>query len=157
MNGVQVVAPSSFFQTSPSDSIRSQPSVKDLTTEVVSVISMEEEQVQVGIELGAECLETNKGANVASPSEVFVAHPSMGIPETSYSSSEDEDFFDASEYMGQQSPTHVKSVAEFPASSPEAISDRYTFYVVSSQCRQQIAGCGRDKTDGCKRKAGTEV
>ena len=84
---------------------------------------MEDVQVQVGIELGSECLETRKerldsslsvptstaeASSVPVQPSMFVSHThsSMGIPETSYSSSEDEDFFDASEYMGPQSPTH---------------------------------------------------
>ena len=89
--------------------------VKNLTTEVVSVIkSMDEVEVQTGIELGAECQEIRKensdhNLNLRPPiieSPAFNAHASlsqhaMGIPETSYSSSEDEDFFDASENMGQ--------------------------------------------------------
>lgn len=90
-----------------------------MTNEVVSVIaSMEEAPVQTGIEVGAECVETRMEATqsagaVPVPSvnlegtgvENFTQRPpQLGIPETSYSSSEDEDFYDASEYMGQ-SPT----------------------------------------------------
>lgn len=89
-----------------------------MTNEVVSVIaSMEEVPVQTGIELGSECTEargesppevtaqpiafpTNK-----EPSNLYSQRPPpLGIPETSYSSSEDEDFYDATEFMGQ-SPT----------------------------------------------------
>lgn len=120
-----MAAPSSVFLPSPSESMSSnissqQQPVKNLTSEVVSVIaSMEEVPVQTGIELGAECVEL-RGDTIESTdstsqptsssleeSNFYGQRPpvhSMEIPETSYSSSEDEDFYDASENMGQ-SPT----------------------------------------------------
>ena len=91
----------------------------NLTNEVVSVIaSMEEVPVQTGIELGSECVERRGGNvectdSVRQPPVISLEQPpgfynqrplALEIPETSYSSSEDEDFFDASENMGQ-SPT----------------------------------------------------
>lgn len=78
---------------------------------------MEEVPVQTGIELGAECVESRgETSSLTSSTTVppisldgadgtYVQRPpQLGIPETSYSSSEDEDFYDASENMGQ-SPT----------------------------------------------------
>uniref|UniRef100_A0A0N8E5Y3 Oxysterol-binding protein n=1 Tax=Daphnia magna TaxID=35525 RepID=A0A0N8E5Y3_9CRUS len=121
VNGVQVAAPISFFQSSPSESLKitnnQQPKI-NLTNEVVSVIaSMEDVPVQTGIELGAECVEL-RGVNIECTDSVrqspansleqpgfYSQRPlALEIPETSYSSSDDEDFFDASENMGQ-SPT----------------------------------------------------
>lgn len=81
---------------------------------------MEEVTVSTGIELGSECLElrgskTEQDSKEAPPlanssackSEIgFLNQHAMPIPEMSYSSSEDEDFFDASENMAQ-SPTLV--------------------------------------------------
>ena len=123
VNGVQVAAPISFFQSSPSETLKitnnQQPVKINLTNEVVSVIaSMEEVPVQTGIELGAECVERRGGNvectdSVRQPPVISLEQPpvfynqrplALEIPETSYSSSEDEDFFDASENMGQ-SPT----------------------------------------------------
>ena len=83
---------------------------------------MEEVPVQTGIELGAECVESRLSSNVEpvgipqqqqqtplvnlDSSNLFNGQRSLGmeIPETSYSSSEDEDFYDASENMAY-SPT----------------------------------------------------
>lgn len=79
---------------------------------------MEEVPVQTGIEVGAECTEARGEQSavdvtiqaVPSPANQEPLNlysprpPPLGIPETSYSSSEDEDFYDATEYMGQ-SPT----------------------------------------------------
>ena len=121
INGVQVAAPSSVFQSSPSGSLKSanQKPVKNLTNEVVSVIAaLEEVPVQTGIELGAECVELRGEAaectdstrqpptnnSLEKPDFYVQRPPALEIPETSYSSSEDEDFYDASENMGQ-SPT----------------------------------------------------
>lgn len=96
-----------------------QQPVKKLTNEVVSAIaSMEEVPVQTGIELGAECVElrgevaectdsVRQTTSVNLETGFYSQRPpalTMEIPETSYSSSEDEDFYDASENMGQ-SPT----------------------------------------------------
>lgn len=94
--------------------------MKNLTDEVVSVIaSMEEAPVQTGIELGSECVELRDEIRECTDSVRQPPNPNleksgfygqrppalaMEFPETSYSSSEDEDFFDASENMGQ-SPT----------------------------------------------------
>lgn len=121
INGVQVAAPSSVFQSSSPDNFKvsKQQPVKNLTEEVVSVISMEEVPVQTGIEFGAECVE-RRGAtsectdSVRPPPNINLEQTgfygqrppalTMEFPETSYSSSEDEDFYDASENMGQ-SPT----------------------------------------------------
>lgn len=78
---------------------------------------MEDVPVQTGIELGAECVEL-RGVNIECTDSVrqspansleqpgfYSQRPlALEIPETSYSSSDDEDFFDASENMGQ-SPT----------------------------------------------------
>lgn len=81
---------------------------------------MEEVPVQTGIELGAECVE-RRGTTSECTDSVRQPPPNtnleqtgfygqrppaltMEFPETSYSSSEDEDFYDASENMGQ-SPT----------------------------------------------------
>ena len=75
--------------------------------DVVSVItSMEEVRVSTGIELGAECVELRgEKAEDSLKLPALIPHV-MPIPEMSYSSSEDEDFFDASENMGQ-SPTSL--------------------------------------------------
>ena len=81
---------------------------------------MEEVGVSTGIELGSECMELRGGKSVRDSKEVsssvenpvlksevsFLNQHVMAIPEMSYSSSEDEDFFDASENMAQ-SPTLV--------------------------------------------------
>lgn len=116
-----MAAPSYVFQSSPSGTAnisQSHQHAKNVTNEVVSVIAtMEEIPVQTGIELGAECVEIRADGNAYGPggttsiavdgsSGSFSQQrpPPLGIPETSYSSSEDEDFYDASENMGQ-SPT----------------------------------------------------
>lgn len=119
VNGVQIATPI-ILQSTTSASDRNPQPVKNLN-EVVSVItSMEEVTVSTGIELGSECLElrgskTEQDSKEAPPlanssackSEIgFLNQHAMPIPEMSYSSSEDEDFFDASENMAQ-SPTLV--------------------------------------------------
>ena len=84
------------------------------------IASMEEVPVQTGIELGAECVESRLSSSVeavVSPQQQPTPSVNldssnlyngrslgMEIPETSYSSSEDEDFYDASENTGY-SPT----------------------------------------------------
>ncbi len=73
--------------------------------------------MQTGIELGAECVELRGETaectdsarqlptiSLEKPGFYGQRPPALEIPETSYSSSEDEDFYDASENMGQ-SPT----------------------------------------------------
>ena len=119
VNGVQIAAPI-ILQSTASASDRNPQPTKNLN-EVVSVItSMEEVGVSTGIELGSECMELRGGKSVRDSKEVsssvenpvlksevsFLNQHVMAIPEMSYSSSEDEDFFDASENMAQ-SPTLV--------------------------------------------------
>lgn len=72
------------------------------------------EAVQPGIELGAECMDPSLSATGLLPSggniietdkywnkhllKIIAVLPGLGVPETSYSSSDDEDFFDANDY-----------------------------------------------------------
>nr|CAD7462507.1 unnamed protein product [Timema tahoe] len=80
-------------------------------------------EVQTGVELGAECVESSQrrpasqaslihrpslsGLTGAGPSH----RPSMTliVPETSYSSSEEEDFFDANEFYNESTPSSAAS------------------------------------------------
>nr|CAD7201618.1 unnamed protein product [Timema douglasi] len=80
-------------------------------------------EVQAGLELGAECVESSQrrpasqatlihrpslsGLTGAGPSH----RPSMTliVPETSYSSSEEEDFFDANEFYNESTPSSAAS------------------------------------------------
>ncbi|XP_059476754.1 oxysterol-binding protein-related protein 9 isoform X2 [Neocloeon triangulifer] len=85
--------------------------------------------VQTGIELGAECMDPSLNTS----SLVASALPNMGVPETSYSSSDEEDFFDANDYSLSSShpvsptgaPLHLsrrESQARDAASSAAAAS-----------------------------------
>ena len=134
---------SSVFQPSPSGSLKTsqQPVKINMTNEVVSVIaSMEEVPVQTGIELGSECVETrtetSHDAGSATVPTVVVENfsqrpPQLGIPETSYSSSEDEDFYDASENMGQSPtlPSYVYSITYCPLGKYELTLRYLVFFL----------------------------
>lgn len=66
--------------------------------------------VQTGIELGSECRENRRRSNIA--------HPSVAVPETSYSSSEGEDdFFDAND------DPFTSSQVNTPTSNTRTLSD----------------------------------
>lgn len=67
--------------------------------------------VQTGIEVGSECRENRRRSNIA--------HSSITVPETSYSSSEGEDdFFDAND-----DPFHSSSQLNTPTSNNRTLSD----------------------------------
>ncbi|XP_065332761.1 oxysterol-binding protein-related protein 9 isoform X3 [Cloeon dipterum] len=68
--------------------------------------------VQPGIELGAECMDSSLNASS------LAAITSLGVPETSYSSSDEEDFFDANDY------SHSSSLPVSPTGLPISLSRR---------------------------------
>nr|CAD7398886.1 unnamed protein product [Timema poppensis] len=103
-------------------------------------------EVQAGLELGAECVESSQrrpasqatlihrpslsGETGAGPSH----RPSMTliVPETSYSSSEEEDFFDANEFYNESTPSS--------AASPMDIEHRQTFWLDTYSLRRGFLG-----------------
>jgi len=94
-----------------------------------------ENDLQTGIEVGAECTETRRqvhGATAGSRSSLSSLHasgashrPSMTliVPETSYSSSEEEDFYDANEYNDTPSSPTSPTIGLRPFVEPPSVED----------------------------------
>ncbi|XP_021918104.1 oxysterol-binding protein-related protein 9 isoform X2 [Zootermopsis nevadensis] len=130
--------------TSPLSMDNSQASGKDIQHEGVDVSSMgcavfhdeeEAEGLQTGIEVGDECMETRRqcpGATATSRSSlssltaIGTKHrPSMTliVPATSYSSSEEEDFYDANEYNDTPSSSASPTIGLRPFVEPPSVED----------------------------------
>ncbi|XP_047116851.1 oxysterol-binding protein-related protein 9 isoform X1 [Schistocerca piceifrons] len=132
VNGIFSPPPSSVSQ-STAPSVAPVSSVADAvntgpvsTSRITTAPTSPSVSIQTGVELGSECTESR--IPVPPPQQRTIPDIPCGgvtlpVPETSYSSSEDEDFYDAHEYAETPSPASSSGLRPFLDAVPATDSD----------------------------------